>query len=73
MNKVYSVANDGPSGAGKSSVARAAAQKLGWIRKPEEIKKEFAPEMADGAEKYFNRFNTRLIDVAKASTLMLTA
>ena len=51
----------------------AAAQKLGWIRKPEEIKKEFAPEMADGAEKYFNRFNTRLIDVAKASTLMLTA
>ena len=31
MNKVYSVAIDGPSGAGKSSVARAAAQKLGFL------------------------------------------
>jgi len=31
MNNVYSVAIDGPSGAGKSSVARAAAQKLGFL------------------------------------------
>ena len=51
----------------------AVAQRLGWIRKPEDIKKEFTPEMAAGAEKYFDRFNACAIDVNRASTLMLTA
>ena len=51
----------------------AVAQKLGWIRKPEDIKKEFAPEMAAGAEKYFDRFNLCAIDINRASSLLLPA
>lgn len=51
----------------------AVAQKLGWIRKAEDIKKEFAPDMAAGAEKYFNRFNLCSIDVTRASSLLLPA
>lgn len=31
------------------------ARLLGWINKPEDIKKEFVAEMAKGAEKYFKR------------------
>lgn len=50
----------------------AVAQKLGWIRKQEDINKEFAnEEMKEGAEKYFNRFNYCAIDITKASTLLL--
>ena len=51
----------------------AVGQKLGWIRKPEDIQKEFAPEMAAGAEKYFNRFNACQIDVNRAAALLLPA
>ena len=51
----------------------AAAQRLGWIRKPEDIKAEFTPEMADGAEKYFDRFNRCAIDINRAATLLLPA
>lgn len=31
------------------------ARELGWIHSREDIAKEFVPEMADGAEKYFDR------------------
>ena len=31
------------------------SRELGWIHSKEDIAKEFVPEMADGAEKYFNR------------------
>ena len=53
----------------------AVARKLGWIRKPEDIRKEFAaPEMADGAEIYFDRFNAcAAIDINRAAALMLPA
>ena len=53
----------------------AVARKLGWIRKPEDIRKEFAaPEMADGAEIYFDRFNScAAIDINRAAALMLPA
>lgn len=52
----------------------AAAQKLGWIRKPEDIKAEFPPEMANGAEQYFDRFNAcAAIDVNRAAALLLPA
>lgn len=33
---------------------------LGWIRKPEDIKREFSDEMAKGAEKYFKKTFTCL-------------
>ena len=36
------------------------ARLLGWINKPEDIKKEFVAEMAKGAEKYFKRNYTCL-------------
>ena len=49
----------------------AVAQRLGWIRKPEDIKAEFTPEMADGAEKYFDRFNRCAIDINRAASLLL--
>lgn len=32
-----------------------AARELGWIHSREDIAKEFTPEMAEGAEKYFDR------------------
>ena len=51
----------------------AVGQKLGWIRKPEDIKAEFPPEMAKGAEKYFDRFNACQIDVNRAAALLLPA
>lgn len=51
----------------------AVGQKLGWIRKPEDIKAEFSPQMAAGAEKYFNCFNACQIDISKAATLLLPA
>ncbi|MBE6370805.1 MAG: DUF4942 domain-containing protein [Lentisphaerae bacterium] len=34
----------------------AVARKLGWIRKAEDIANEFTPEMAQGAERYFDAF-----------------
>ena len=51
----------------------AVGQKLGWIRKPEDIRAEFTPQMAAGAEKYFNSFNACQIDISKAATLLLPA
>ena len=44
------------------------ARKLGWIRKPSDIAQEFPPEMAKGAEQYFNCF--RLLDVSKVPCLL---
>lgn len=47
------------------------ARLLGWITKKEDIKKEFSPEMAKGAEKYFKQnytcigCNTLLLTTAK--------
>jgi len=46
----------------------AVARKLGWIRKPSDIAQEFPPEMAKGAERYFDCF--RLLDVSKAQKLI---
>ena len=46
----------------------AVARKLGWIRKPSDIAQEFPPEMAKGAERYFNCF--RLLDVSKVPCLL---
>ena len=46
----------------------AVARKLGWIRKPSDIAQEFPPEMAKGAERYFDCF--RLLDVAKVQNLL---
>ena len=46
----------------------AVARKLGWIRKPTDIAQEFPPEMAKGAERYFNCF--RLLDVSKVPCLL---
>ncbi|MBR2962714.1 MAG: hypothetical protein IKC53_00735, partial [Lentisphaeria bacterium] len=46
----------------------AVARKLGWIRKPSDIAQEFPPEMAKGAERYFNCF--RLLDVSKVQKLI---
>ena len=46
----------------------AVARKLGWIRKPSDIAQEFTPEMAKGAERYFNCF--RLLDVSKVPCLL---
>ena len=46
----------------------AVARKLGWIRKPGDIAQEFPPEMAKGAERYFNCF--RLLDVSKVQKLI---
>ena len=46
----------------------AVARKLGWIRKPSDIAQEFPPEMAKGAERYFNCF--RLLDVSKVPFLL---
>jgi len=34
----------------------AVARKLGWISKAEDIAREFIPEMAQGAERYFDAF-----------------
>ena len=44
------------------------ARKLGWIRKPSDIAQEFPPEMAKGAERYFNCF--RLLDVSTVPCLL---
>ena len=46
----------------------AVARKLGWIRKPSDIAQEFPPEMAKGAEQYFDCF--RLLDVSKSLCLL---
>ena len=46
----------------------AVARKLGWIRKPSDIAQEFPPEMAKGAERYFDCF--RLLDVSKVQNLL---
>ena len=46
----------------------AVARKLGWIRKPSDIAQEFPPEMAKGAERYFNCF--RLLDVSTVPCLL---
>ena len=46
----------------------AVARKLGWIRKPSDIAQEFPPEMAKGAERYFDCF--RLLDVSKVPCLL---
>ncbi len=46
----------------------AVALKLGWIRKPSDIAQEFPPEMAKGAERYFDCF--RLLDVSKVQMLL---
>ena len=46
----------------------AVARKLGWIRKPSDIAQEFPPEMAKGAEQYFDCF--RLLDVSKVQNLL---
>ena len=46
----------------------AVARKLGWIRKPSDIAQEFPPEMAKGAELYFDCF--RLLDVSKVQMLL---
>ena len=45
------------------------ARELGWIHSKEDIAKEFVPEMAEGAEKYFDR--TLQIGLS-AAPLMLT-
>ena len=34
----------------------AVARKLGWIHNAADIAREFTPEMADGAERYFDAF-----------------
>lgn len=46
----------------------AVARKLGWIRKPSDISQEFPPEMAKGAERYFDCF--RLLEVSKVQVLI---
>ena len=46
----------------------AVARKLGWIRKPSDIAQEFPPEMAKGAERYFDCF--RQLDVSKVQMLI---
>lgn len=44
------------------------ARELGWIHNREDIAREFTPEMAEGAEKYFDR--TLRIDLASASLML---
>jgi hypothetical protein len=46
----------------------AVARKLGWIRKPSDLAQEFPPEMAKGAERYFDCF--RLLDISNAQKLI---
>lgn len=44
------------------------ARELGWIHSREDIAREFTPEMAEGAEKYFDR--TLRIDLASAPLML---
>ena len=46
----------------------AVARKLGWICKSSDIAQEFPPEMAKGAERYFNCF--RLLDISTVPCLL---
>lgn len=49
----------------------AVSRKLGWIHKAEDIAKEFPPEMANGAERYFDAFKG--LSLEAGTRLMLTA
>lgn len=40
----------------------AAARKLGWIKDKADIAREFTPEMAEGAERYFDAFKCIALD-----------
>lgn len=49
----------------------AVARKLGWIKNAADIAREFTPEMADGADRYFNAFHGISLDAG--SSLLLPA
>lgn len=49
------------------------AQKLGWIKQPEDIAREFTAEMAQGAGKYFNTFKSIALETGCALLLSTKA